>query len=138
VLVFSKENMKREKSGSDSIGRDAFLQATRSVWEIPSESARRAGHPSPFPLELPRRLIELYSFEGDVVLDPFCGSGTTCVAAVELKRRYVGYDIVLGYCQLACSRIWQAREIPQRVDLNKSSHRRDKPSAETIRLFRRA
>jgi site-specific DNA-methyltransferase (adenine-specific) len=125
VLVFSKETMSREKSGGDSISRDGFLQATRSVWDIPAESVRRIGHPSPFPLELPKRLIGLYSFEGDVVLDPFCGSGTTCVAALELNRRYVGYDIVPGYCELTRDRIRQAREIPQWANLNKSSDRRD-------------
>jgi len=105
VLVFSKGTMKRDKSGKDSINRDDFLEATRSVWEIPTESARRVGHPSPFPLELPKKLIELYSFEGDVVLDPFCGSGTTCVAATIARRRYFGYDIVDAYCDLARKRV---------------------------------
>jgi len=105
VLIFSKERMKREKSGGDSISREDFLMATRSVWEIPTESARRIGHPSPFPLELPKRLIELYSFEGDVVLDPFSGSGTACVAAAMLGRQYVGYDSFSEYCHLASHRI---------------------------------
>jgi site-specific DNA-methyltransferase (adenine-specific) len=118
VLVFSKESMKREKSGSNSIAREDFLMATRSIWEIPSESAKRIGHPSPFPLELPKRLIELYSFEGDVVLDPFCGSGTTCVAALVSNRRYIGFDILSDYCELACNRI-------DSIEQGKSSNARD-------------
>jgi len=105
VLIFSKESMKRETSSTDSIGRDEFLMATRSVWEIPAASARRIGHPSPFPLELPKRLIQLYSFEGDVVLDPFCGSGTTCGAGTLLGRRYGGIDKSSEYCDLARRRI---------------------------------
>jgi site-specific DNA-methyltransferase (adenine-specific) len=105
VLIFSKDSMKRERSGGNSISRDDFLQATRFVWEIPTESARRVGHPSPFPLELPKRLIRLYSFTGDLVLDPFCGSGTTCLAAALLGRRYVGMDNSSEYCELARRRI---------------------------------
>ena len=108
VAIFSKGTMKRERSGRDTIDRDDFLQATRSVWEIPTESAKRIGHPSPFPVELPKRLIELYSFEGDIVLDPFCGSGTTCVAAVLTGRRYIGYDTIPEYCEIAQQRISQA------------------------------
>jgi len=117
VLVFSKETMKREKSGRDSISRDEFLVATRSIWEIPTESARRIGHPSPFPVELPKRLIELYAFEGDVVLDPFCGSGTTCVAAALSRRRYVGYDVVPEYCELTRSRLSevQCKILPEKA-----------------------
>ena len=108
VVVFSKGAMGREKPGPDTIDRDDFLQATRSVWNIPTESAKRVGHPTPFPIELPRRLIELYSFVRDSVLDPFCGSGTTCVAATMTGRRYFGYDLVPEYCNLARRRTSEA------------------------------
>ncbi len=117
VAIFSKGTMKRERSGRDTIGRDNFLQATRSVWDISTESAKRVGHPSPFPVELPRRLIELYSFEADLVIDPFCGSGTTCVAAVLTGRRYIGYDIISEYCELAGQRISQAERSLQAIEI---------------------
>ncbi|HLU31886.1 MAG TPA: site-specific DNA-methyltransferase, partial [Acidimicrobiia bacterium] len=71
-----------------TIGRDEFLEATVDVWEIPPESASRVGHPAPFPVALPRRLIELYTYRGDLVLDPFMGSGTTALAACETDRHY--------------------------------------------------
>jgi site-specific DNA-methyltransferase (adenine-specific) len=106
ILVFSKESFSRRVDPGDStIGRDDFLEATKSVWSFPAVSARKIGHPAPFPEELPRRLIELYTFKGDIVLDPFCGSGTTCVAAKRLSRRYIGYDIHAEYLQLAKERL---------------------------------
>ena len=79
-----------------------------SVWDILPESARRVGHPAPFPIELPQRLIELYTFSGDLVLDPFLGSGSTAVAAVQTGRHYVGYEIDEGYAALAERRIGSA------------------------------
>lgn len=111
ILVFSKEVYKRAKAGrQDTVQRDQFLEYTQSVWTFPTESARRVGHPAPFPLELPARLIQLYTFENDVILDPFCGSGTTCVAAALAGRRYVGYDLVPEYVALAERRIARALE----------------------------
>ena len=104
-LCFSKGRMDRVRQGRSTIDRDEFLAATLSVWEIPPESARRVGHPAPFPVALPRRFIELYTFEGDLVLDPFMGSGSTAVAAVESGRHYVGYDTDPGYVALAEERI---------------------------------
>ena len=106
ILVFSKSSMRREKEGREStIARDEFLEYTKSVWSFPTESAKRVGHPAPFPEELPYRLIQLYTFEGDVVLDPFCGSGTTCIAALKTNRHYVGFDINEEYVNLAKDRI---------------------------------
>ncbi len=108
ILVFSKGAYKREGSKDNStIERDEFLSFTKSVWEFPTESARKIGHPAPFPVELPRRLIELYTFVEDTVLDPFCGSGTTCVAAAAQGRHYVGYDIDANYVKLAEQRLLQ-------------------------------
>jgi site-specific DNA-methyltransferase (adenine-specific) len=92
-----------------SIETSEFLEATIDVWEISSESASRVGHPAPFPVTLPRRLIELYTYRGDLVLDPFIGSGSTAVAAVLTERHYVGFDTDQSYLDLAEERIAEAR-----------------------------
>jgi site-specific DNA-methyltransferase (adenine-specific) len=99
---------KRESEGRPheaTISTEEFLEATLDVWEIPSESARRVGHPAPFPVALPQRLIELYTYRGDLVLDPFIGSGSTGVAALRAGRHYVGFDTDEGYVALARARI---------------------------------
>ncbi|MFP5328469.1 MAG: DNA-methyltransferase, partial [Acidimicrobiia bacterium] len=88
-----------------TISKDEFMDATTDVWEIPPESATRVQHPAPFPVELPARLIELYTYQGDVVLDPFVGAGTTAVAAARAGRRYVGYDTDEGYLRVAEERL---------------------------------
>lgn len=106
ILVFSKGRFKRQAQGREpTIQRDDFLELTRSVWQFSTVSASRIGHPAPFPIELPRRLIELYTFEGDVVLDPFMGSGTTALAALETRRHFVGYELDDAYVELARGRI---------------------------------
>jgi site-specific DNA-methyltransferase (adenine-specific) len=92
-----------------TISKDEFMEATTDVWEIPAERATRVGHPAPFPVELPQRLIELYTYEDDLVCDPFMGSGTTAVAAVRTGRRYVGYDTDSGYVRIAESRAEEER-----------------------------
>jgi site-specific DNA-methyltransferase (adenine-specific) len=89
--------------------RDDFMENTLDVWEVPAESATRVGHPAPFPVELPARLIELHTYRGDLVLDPFAGSGTTAVAAVRAGRYYAGYDLDESYIALAESRVGQER-----------------------------
>lgn len=91
-----------------TIANDEFLAATLDVWEIPAESARRVNHPAPFPVELPRKLIDLYTYAGDAVLDPFMGSGSTLVAAVESGRVPVGYDLDPAYIELARARLTEA------------------------------
>lgn len=105
VIIASKGSYSRVRKGEDTISKEEFLEATVSIWDILPESARRVGHPAPFPVELPRRLIELYTFEGDLVLDPFLGSGSTAVAAVETGRHYVGYELSEEYIELAERRI---------------------------------
>lgn len=107
VVIASKGSYARVRKGEDTISKEEFLEATVSIWNILPESARRVGHPAPFPVELPRRLIELYTFEGDLVLDPFLGSGSTAVAAVETSRHYVGYELNADYIDLAERRITQ-------------------------------
>jgi len=88
-----------------TLTNDEFLDATLDLWRIPAESARRVGHPAPFPVELPLRLIELYTYAGDLVLDPFVGAGSAAVAAVRAGRRYAGYDIDPQYIAIARARI---------------------------------
>ena len=105
VVVACKESFRRMRTGEDTIERDDFLNATVSIWEIQPESARRVGHPAPFPVELPRRLIELYTFSGDLVLDPFMGAGTTAVAARDSGRHFVGYEVNPEYVALATDRL---------------------------------
>ena len=105
VIIASKGSYARVRKGEDTISKEEFLEATVSIWDILPESARRVGHPAPYPVELPRRLIELYTFEGDLVLDPFLGSGSTAVAAVETGRHYVGYELSAEYIELAEKRI---------------------------------
>ena len=92
-----------------SMTMDEFVDATTDLWDIPTESATRVGHPAPFPVELPRRLIELYTYRGDLVLDPFMGSGSTAVAALRTERHFVGFDTDAEYVALAERRIAEAR-----------------------------
>ena len=105
LLVFAKQDFSRPDRGESDIARDEFMDATLSIWEIPAESAKRVGHPAPFPVELAARVIRLYSYVDDVVLDPFMGAGTTCLAAALNKRHYVGFDIDPVYRALAQSRL---------------------------------
>jgi DNA modification methylase len=106
ILVFSKGDYKREKGKKeDTISKEQFMEWTKSIWTINAESAKKIGHPAPFPEELPYRLIQLYSFKGDIVLDPFMGSGTTAVAALKSDRIFVGYEISQEYINLAENRI---------------------------------
>jgi site-specific DNA-methyltransferase (adenine-specific) len=88
-----------------SVSKDEFIEATTDVWEMAAERATRVGHPAPFPVELPLRLIELYTYRDDLVLDPFMGSGTTGVAAVRTGRRFVGYDTETAYVEISEQRI---------------------------------
>jgi site-specific DNA-methyltransferase (adenine-specific) len=105
VPVFFKQIWPRKKDGrSWEIDRDEFLHWTLGTWEFAGENPRRLGHPAPFPEELPRRLLKLYSFVEDVVLDPFLGSGTTCAVAKKLGRRSIGVDVDPHYCEMAANR----------------------------------
>lgn len=99
--MFSRGNLRRKST----ISKEEFLEFTKSVWTFAAEPATKIGHPAPFPVELPYRLIQLYTFEGEIVLDPFMGSGQTAIAAVKTRRHYVGYDINEEYTRLAERRI---------------------------------
>jgi site-specific DNA-methyltransferase (adenine-specific) len=115
VIIASKGRFDRAKTrpererlrlpSASTIDADEFMAATLDVWDIPPESARRVSHPAPFPVELPERLIRLYTYEGDLVLDPFMGSGSALVAAARLGRRFVGYDLDPTYVDIARLRV---------------------------------
>jgi DNA modification methylase len=105
LLVFAKGGFSRPDSGQSDLSAGEFMEATLSVWNIPPVSAKKIGHPAPFPLELAERVIKLYSYVGDVILDPFAGSGTTCLAARRAGRHYVGVEREEGYCKLAEKRL---------------------------------
>jgi len=109
ILVFCKDTFTRANPDKrkSTISKEEFLEFTKSVWKFSAERASKIGHPAPFPVELPYRLIQLYTFEGDVILDPFVGSGTACIAALKTNRKYVAYDIDKNYCDLAEQRIKQ-------------------------------
>jgi site-specific DNA-methyltransferase (adenine-specific) len=87
------------------------MASTLSVWEVAPASAKRIGHPAPFPVELASRVIRLYSYRGDVVLDPFVGSGSTCVAAATNGRHFIGYDIAQEYVDLSWKRLREEAQV---------------------------
>jgi site-specific DNA-methyltransferase (adenine-specific) len=105
IVVLYKCKWKKLKSGVSDITRDEFMAWTNGMWTFNGESKRRVGHPAPFPRELPRRCIRLFSYVGDVVLDPFMGSGTTLLEAWSNKRTGIGFDISQQYCELAQKRL---------------------------------
>ncbi len=106
ILILYKSNWKKKSGTKNSdMTREEFLEWTNGLWTFPGESKKRVGHPSPFPLELPRRCIKLFSYVGDIVLDPFMGSGTTLIAACMNSRKAIGIDTAEEYCKLAVSRL---------------------------------
>jgi DNA modification methylase len=130
VIIASKGRFDRAKSPKQrqalnlpfdtKITADEFMEATLDIWEIPAESAQRARHPAPFPVGLPLRLINLYTYEDDLVLDPFMGSGTTLVAAIKRGRRAVGYDLEPAYVDIARERVSAEREHQRKIDIARS------------------
>src|SRR5258708_2813007 len=103
ILVFSKGNFRRGKVPGrvDTISKEEFLEFTKSVWSLAAESAKKIGHPAPFPVELPYRLIQLYTFSDEIVLDPFMGSGQTALAALKAGRHFIGYEVNEKYRAIA-------------------------------------
>ncbi len=107
ILVFCKGSFDRKKveGKENTITKEQFMEWTKSVWTMNTESAKKIGHPAPFPIELPYRLTQMYTYKGDIVLDPFMGSGSTAIAALKSDRKYVGYEIDAEYVKLAEERI---------------------------------
>jgi site-specific DNA-methyltransferase (adenine-specific) len=116
IMVYSKGSFgrkdRRKGEKADTITRDEFLEYTKSIWTFGAESAKRVRHPAPFPVELPYRLIQLYSYKDDIVIDPFCGSGTTGIAALKTGRGFIGVELDEGYVDVATSRIAAYRNRP--------------------------
>ncbi len=102
-LILYKDQWKKEKKGKSSISKEDFILFTRGIWEIPPE--RNRDHPAPFPEKIAKLVIECLTYEGDVVLDPFAGSGTTLVVAEKLKRKWIGIEISKNYCKMIKNRI---------------------------------
>jgi DNA modification methylase len=140
VVIASKGRFSRAKTveqreqlglpWQNSLSADEFMAATLDVWEIAPESAKRVRHPAPYPVELPQRLIELYTFTDDLVLDPFMGSGSALVAAARTGRRYVGYDLDPDYVAIARARV--AEELAELATRDTS----DAPMADAERVHR--
>lgn len=105
VLLYKDSWKKTSGSKKSDIKRDEFISWTNGVWTFSGEKKSKIGHPAPFPIELPKRCIKLFSYVGDTVLDPFMGSGTTVVAAKQNERNGIGIDNELEYCELAMHRV---------------------------------
>jgi site-specific DNA-methyltransferase (adenine-specific) len=105
IVILYKKKWKKMHRGKSDITRDEFIEWTNGVWNFSGESRNRIGHPAPFPVELPKRCIKLFSFVGETVLDPFLGSGSTLIACLETNRAGIGVEINRNYCKLAKNRL---------------------------------
>lgn len=105
IILLYKDSWKKINGGKTEIDKKEFLEWTSGVWSFSGESKKKVGHPTPFPVELPKRCIKLFSYVGDVILDPFLGSGTTLIAAYQLKRKGIGVEIDQKYCELSKKRL---------------------------------
>ena len=104
ILVLYKNEWKKKQRGMSDITRDEFIAWTNGLWTFGGESKKRIGHPAPFPRELPKRCIKLFSFVGDTVCDPFSGSGTTMIESFCNKRGFLGIELDAEYCKLSQER----------------------------------
>jgi site-specific DNA-methyltransferase (adenine-specific) len=110
ILVFRKKGKReipKEQKTKCKLEKKRWFEITEDIWNIATEKASKIGHPAPYPIEIPRRLIEIASVHESVIFDPFCGSGTTACAAVELKRNYITCDTSKQYCELANDRVFE-------------------------------
>lgn len=113
VVLYKNRWKKLGNDGKSDITKDEFVEWTNAVWNFMGESRKRVGHPAPFPVELPRRCIKLFTFVGDTVLDPFLGSGTTLIACVSADRKGIGVEIDKNYCDIAKQRLIKEANIRQ-------------------------
>ena len=116
IIVLYKDVWKRDRRGQSSISGDDFKNWVLGIWDFGGESARRIGHEAPFPRELPRRCIQLFSYVDDLVLDPFVGSGTTMIEAIQSGRRAIGIEIEPRYVELARRRVAAETGVELAVD----------------------
>lgn len=137
IVVFYKEKWKKSAASKKSdITKEEFMKWTNGVWNFSGESRKRVGHPAPFPVELPRRCIKLFSFVGDIILDPFMGSGSTLIASYLNNRRAIGVDIDVQYCELAKKRLLLETVInQQQIWRNDEQHKRQNFKSKAIGSF---
>jgi site-specific DNA-methyltransferase (adenine-specific) len=105
IVILYKTEWKKKTKGESDINKQEFQEWTNGVWNFNGESKKRIGHPAPYPVELPKRCIKLFSYVGDLILDPFSGSGTTLIASATLQRKGIGFDIDKSYCEIAKKRL---------------------------------
>jgi len=129
ILILYKKQWEKIHKGKSDVKKDEFIEWTNGVWNFSGESRKKVGHPAPFPVELPRRCIKLFSFVGDTVLDPFLGSGTTLIACLETGRKGVGVEINEAYCRLAKKRI--EKSLAESIKKRKASIRKKRMGRNT-------
>lgn len=110
ILVLYKNEWKKKHKGQSDIKKEEFMAWTNGLWSFNGESKKRIGHPAPFPRELPKRCIKLFSFVGDVVCDPFSGSGTTMIETYCRVRKFIGIEQDSKYCELSKNRFLSSIE----------------------------
>jgi len=113
IILYKKRWKKTSGSRKSDIIKDEFIKWTNGLWTFSGESKKKVGHPAPFPIELPKRCIKLFSFVGDIVLDPFMGSGTTLITAYQNNRKGIGIEIDKSYCELAKKRLINEAKIEE-------------------------
>lgn len=136
VVFYKKEWKKKSGTRESTIERNDFLNWTNGLWQFNGEKKKKIGHPAPFPVELPRRCIQLFSYKWDNVLDPFSGSGSTLIAACEADRFGIGIELDQKYCELSKSRLKEVKKLYEKPDelfqyspsLLKKSQNREKGS----------
>lgn len=118
IIILYKEKWNKSNLGKSDITKEEFIEWTNGIWTFPGENKKRVGHPAPFPIELPKRCIKLFSYIGDTVLDPFLGSGTTLIACALLNRKGIGVEIDKNYCTISKDRLIKEGNIFQGRLLN--------------------
>lgn len=117
AILYKEKWEKRNGTRKSDISREEFLEWTNGVWSFSGESKRRTGHPAPFPVELPKRCIKLFTYIDDTVLDPFLGSGSTLVACLQTDRVGIGVEINDGYCELTKKRLIKEGVLQKQLEI---------------------